>query len=68
MATPSAMFGFTAVPASLTVNAETTYTFSINSQYSYHSGDRGVISFPVDVLLGGNYQCSSQTAELAVSC
>lgn len=66
MTAPTSLRSIVVTNAISTVNAITTITFTVQFSTRHYSGDRIVISMPIDVISG--FQCTAGTGLTLVSC
>ena len=68
MNTPAQITSYSIIPQSQIVNAQTTYQMDITFVYLHYNGDRIIINFPDEILLGTGFLCSANTVNVTVSC
>jgi hypothetical protein len=68
LTTPTTFTYIGATPTSPTVNAITTYNFTVTFQQQHYSGDRVIITFPSALTIVSGFICSTNASSVTVAC
>lgn len=68
LTTPTSLLAFSAVPASPTVNAATTYTFTFSFRQTHYSLDRLLLTLPTGLSLISGFSCTTNASAVTTSC
>ena len=68
MTQPSDFMSFSMSPTTAVVNSIQDYEFTLDFQFDHYTDDRIVINLPSGMAAETNYDCSSNTADVYLSC